>query len=154
GEGHDRARQACGPCCSERRHLRHRARGDQGRASADDDRGRPRDPPAQSLMAYRLAAGALALGVLLPRLRCGAMGAGGADSYGYLSQAESGGRLSLIARQPIVRSSPWPDAAETWAPLGYRPSPHERDAIVPIYPPGLPLLMAAAQAVAGFCGAF
>ncbi|MGH9140989.1 MAG: ArnT family glycosyltransferase, partial [Vicinamibacterales bacterium] len=44
--------------------------------------------------------------------------------------------------------------ALTWTPLGYRPSPHRRDAIVPLYAPGLPLLMAFAQLVAGFCGAF
>ena len=42
----------------------------------------------------------------------------------------------------------------TWSPLGYRPSPHRPDAIVPLYAPGLPLLMALAQLIAGFCGAF
>jgi len=101
-----------------------------------------------------LAAGALALAVLLAGLRWGVMVAGGADSYGYLSQADLWRRGSLVVHQDVVRPTPWPDAAETWTPLGYRPSPQARDAIVPIYPPGLPLLMAAAQAVAGFCGAF
>src|SRR6185295_15308640 len=38
---------------------------------------------------------------------------------------------------------PWPDAQYTFAPLGYRPSVDGR-AIVPIYPPGYSLLMAAA----------
>ena len=105
-------------------------------------------------MPYRLAAGALVLAVFLAALRWGVMVAGGADSYGYLSQAGLWRQGSLVVHQDVVRSTPWPDAAETWAPLGYRPSPHARDAIVPIYPPGLPLLMAAAQEVAGFCGAF
>jgi len=99
-------------------------------------------------------AGALALAVLAVGLRWGAMVAGGADSYGYVSQAGLWQRGSLVVRQDIVRPTPWPDAAQTWAPLGYRPSPHQRDALVPIYPPGLPLLMALAQIVAGFCGAF
>jgi len=101
-----------------------------------------------------LAAGALALAALLAGLRWGVMVAGGADSYGYLSQADLWRRGSLVVHQDVVRPTPWPDAAETWTPLGYRPSPQARGAIVPIYPPGLPLLMAAAQAVAGFCGAF
>ena len=105
-------------------------------------------------MPYRLAAGALALAVFLAALRWGVMVAGGADSYGYLSQAGLWRQGSLVVHQDVVRSTPWPEAAETWAPLGYRPSPHARDALVPIYPPGLPLLMAAAQEVAGFCGAF
>jgi len=105
-------------------------------------------------MRYTLAAGALALAVFLAALRWGVMVAGGADSYGYLSQAGLWRQGSLVVHQDVVRSTPWPDAAETWAPLGYRPSPHARDALVPIYPPGLPLLMAAAQEAAGFCGAF
>jgi len=99
-------------------------------------------------------AGALALAVLAAGIRWGAMVAGGADSYGYVSQAGLWRERHLIVQQDVVRSSPWPDAAETWSPLGYRPSPHQRDGIVPIYPPGLPLLMAAMQLVAGYCGAF
>src|SRR5438045_4061780 len=39
---------------------------------------------------------------------------------------------------------PWPLADWTFAPLGYRPAP-TRGFIVPIYPPGLPLLMAVFQ---------
>src|SRR5204862_3355907 len=34
------------------------------------------------------------------------------------------------------------------------PSPHWRDGIVPIYPPGLPLLMAIFQTIGGYCAAF
>src|SRR5262249_794882 len=92
--------------------------------------------------------------VLAAGLRWGAMVAGGADSYGYISQAALWHRGLPIVRQDVVGASPWPDPAETWAPLGYRPSPHERGAIVPIYPPGLPLLMALFQTIGGFCAAF
>ena len=105
-------------------------------------------------MRSAIFAGALALAVCAAGIRWGAMVAGGADSYGYVSQAGLWQQGHLTVQQDIVRASPWPDAAETWSPLGYRPSPHQRDAIVPIYPPGLPLLMAVAQLVAGYCGAF
>ena len=96
----------------------------------------------------------VALAIAYTGLRWGVLVAGGSDSYGYISQAELWRRGTLTVQQPIVRPTPWPRAAETWTPLGYRPSPHVRDAYVPMYAPGLPLLMAAAQAIAGFCGAF
>ena len=79
-------------------------------------------------------------------LRWGAMVAGGADSYGYVSQAGYWQRGGVVVQEDIIRPSPWPGAALTWSPLGYRPSPHRPDAIVPLYAPGLPLLMALAQA--------
>jgi len=101
-----------------------------------------------------LAAGIVALTVLWTGLHWGAMVAGGADSYGYVSQAGYWQRGSVVVEEEVIRPSPWPGAALTWAPLGYRPSPNRRDAIVPLYAPGLPLLMALCQLVAGFCGAF
>ena len=62
-----------------------------------------------------------------------------------------GGTGCRSCSRSIVRQSPWPHArAKRWAPLGYRPSPKLRDAIVPLYAPGLPLLMALLQAVAGY----
>jgi hypothetical protein len=87
-------------------------------------------------------------------VRWGAMVAGGADSYGYVSQAGYWQRGSVVVQEDVIRPSPWPGAALTWAPLGYRPSPRRPDAIVPLYAPGLPLLMALGQTIAGFCGAF
>ena len=104
--------------------------------------------------AAALFAAALSIGVLYAGLRWGALVAGGADSYGYVSQAILWRQGLPIVQQSIVRQSPWPWAAETWTPLGYRPSPKVRDAIVPVYAPGLPLLMALLQAIAGACGAF
>jgi hypothetical protein len=105
-------------------------------------------------MPRSLLAGALALAVLAAGIRWGAMVAGGADSYGYVSQAGLWLQGRLTVQQDIVAATPWPDAAETWAPLGYRPSPHQRDRLVPIYAPGLPLLMALFQKVGGYCAAF
>ena len=100
------------------------------------------------------SAAALAFAVAYAGLRWGALVAGGADSYGYVSQAELWRGGTLIVQQDVVRPTPWPYAVDTWTPLGYRPSPRVRDGYVPLYAPGLPLLMAAAQAVAGFCAAF
>jgi hypothetical protein len=103
---------------------------------------------------HALLAAVLAAAVLYAGMRWGALVAGGSDSYGYVSEAGLWQRGLPILHQDIVRTTPWPDATETWSPLGYRTSPHERDAIVPIYAPVLPLLMALAQRIAGFCGAF
>ena len=64
-----------------------------------------------------LLAGAMALAALAAGLRWGAMVAGGADSYGYVSQAGLWQQGRLVVEQEIVRQSPWPDAAETWSPL-------------------------------------
>lgn len=96
----------------------------------------------------------LAAAVLYAGVHWGSTTAGGADSYGYVSQAGLWRTGHLSIQQDVVRPSPWPDAADTWAPLGYRASPHQRDAIVPVYAPGLPMLMALAQTAGGFCAAF
>jgi hypothetical protein len=79
--------------------------------------------------------------------------AGGSDSYGYVSQAHAwlaGGPpiVEPLARQLRVR-----DAAWVASPLGYRPG-GSTGQLVPIYPPGLPLMMAATIAVLGPRGAF
>ena len=104
--------------------------------------------------AAALVAAVLSIGVLYSGLRLGALVAGGADSYGYVSEAALWRHGLPIVHQSIVLASPWPHAAQTWTPLGYRESPKSRDAIVPVYAPGLPLLMALLQIVAGPCGAF
>jgi hypothetical protein len=101
-----------------------------------------------------LAAAILAIVTIGAGVRWGAMVAGGADSYGYVSQAGYWQRGSVVVQEDVIRPSPWPGAALTWSPLGYRPSPNRADAIVPLYAPGLPLLMALGQLIAGFCGAF
>jgi hypothetical protein len=105
-------------------------------------------------MKQACAVAVLALATLYAGVHWGSTVGGGADSYGYVSQAGLWLRGTPGIRQDIVRASPWPLAAETWAPLGYRPAPGDADLIVPLYPPGLPLLMALVQAVGGFCAAF
>jgi hypothetical protein len=79
---------------------------------------------------------------------------GGADSYGYLSQAGLWQQRELLIQGDLIRQSPWPLAIETWAPLGYRPAAGRVDAVAPLYPPGLPIVMALLQSVFGYCAAF
>jgi len=100
------------------------------------------------------AAAALAIAVLYAGFHWGSTVAGGADSYGYVSEAGLWRQGHLTIQEDIIRRSPWPLAVDTWAPLGYRAAVDRPDAIVPIYPPGLPILMALAQTAVGFCGAF
>jgi len=78
--------------------------------------------------------------------------AGGADAYGYVSQADLWLQGSLHVRQPWVAEVPWPDAQWTFTPLGYRPSGREGESsIVPTYSPGLPMLLAVAKWLGGQC---
>jgi hypothetical protein len=105
----------------------------------------------------RVAAGAAlvcALTTLAAGVHFGSTVGGGADSYGYVSQAGQWRQGRLVIDEEIARASPWPLAINTWAPLGYRAAPGRRDAIVPLYAPGLPMLMALFQSVGGFCAAF
>ncbi len=79
--------------------------------------------------------------------------AGGADAYGYVSQAELWLRGSLVVEQPWMASVPWPNRRWTLTPLGYQPFA-DRFAFVPTYPAGLPLLMAGAKRLAGQAAVF
>ena len=84
-------------------------------------------------------------------LRQGLFVAAASDAYGYVSQADLWARGSPIVQQPFAREMTWPNAAETLAPLGYRPyrpAPHGTD-IVPLYAPGLPMVMAIFKLLGG-----
>lgn len=109
-------------------------------------------PPAVRLDG-RWIAGALALTVFVLGFVYATRVAGGADSSGYVSQAELWRRGELIVQNPLIGRAPWPVAELTFSPLGYRPSADGR-AVVPSYPPGLPMLMAGAMLIAGHCAAF
>jgi hypothetical protein len=92
----------------------------------------------------------------------GTKAVGGADSYGYLSQSDLWAEGSLKVHQPFAAQVPWPTADWTFAPIGsYRPvsafrrvQGEDRWFIVPVYPPGLPILLAAAGAVGGIQAKF
>lgn len=86
---------------------------------------------------------ALVLALLATR---GAVGIGGADSAGYLTQAKrwaAGTLREPLPRDPLLPLSPW-----VRTPLGFRPDATET-MTVPTYPPGLPLLQAGALLVGG-----
>ncbi len=79
--------------------------------------------------------------------------AAGADSSGYLHQAQlwADGRSTLDA--PVISESPWPLAGWEVAPLGFAPTVTP-GVLGPTYAPGLPWLMAVGGAVAGDPGRF
>jgi hypothetical protein len=80
--------------------------------------------------------------------------AGGADAYGYVSQADLWLAGNLAVQQPWVAAVPWPDAMWTFTPLGYRPADNGSGSIVPTYSPGLPMLLAVAKGIGGQCVMF
>ena len=95
----------------------------------------------------------LCLAALVVGWRFSTRVAGGADSYGYISQGLllADGRFG--PQPPILSAAPWKDATATLAPLGYRPSV-DGHSVVPVYPPGLPLLFAAAHRFGGMPALF
>ena len=103
-----------------------------------------------AIVACLLAAGVVAFGLVY---RTGV--ASGADPYGYLSEADLWRAGNLHVPQPFMRELPWPDAGDTASPLGYRPAAGAAlDAIVPIYSPGLPILLAIAKSIGGLPAAY
>jgi hypothetical protein len=107
-----------------------------------------------------LAAAIGAAVILCLSVAFGSRAASGADSFGYVSQAQLWLAGDLRIEQPLAREVPWPHPRESLTPLGYRPG--ATGAIVPVYAAGVPLMMAVLQLVAGdsgpyllapFCGA-
>jgi hypothetical protein len=98
-------------------------------------------------------AAVLALAVTTVSLIFSTRVAAGSDAYGYVSQVDLWLRGDLHIDQGFGARVPWPLARWTFLPLGYRPEP-DGFRIVPQYPPGLPLLMAAAKLAAGQCAMF
>lgn len=86
----------------------------------------------------------LVCGVLLAR---GATSVGGADSAGYLTQARRWRQGALRVPLPLP-SLHVPNTAWIQSSLGFRPDP-TGTRTVPTYPPGLPLVQAAALSTGG-----
>ena len=84
-------------------------------------------------------------------LRFGIFAAGGADAYGYVSQAAMWAGGHLAAPDPLKAIAPLVGSAA--GPLGYQLS-RTPGLIVPTYPAGLPLTMAAATTLGGASAAF
>ena len=95
----------------------------------------------------------VAVAVALTAAIFGELVAGGADSSGYLHQAQlwAEGRGTLVA--PVLDEGPWPQVGWEVAPLGFAPSATP-GILGPTYAPGLPWLMTLGNAIAGAPGRF
>jgi hypothetical protein len=107
-----------------------------------------RHPRLPTLVAVSLTAATLFVGVTY-----GAFVAGGPDPYGYVSQADLWRAGTLTTRAPLSAEAPWFNGAWAFTPLGYRPAA-AAGFMVPLYPPGLPMTMAAGQIIAGRIGGY
>jgi len=101
------------------------------------------------------SAGAASLAVItvLLGLTYGSFVAGAADAYGYVSQANLWANGSVIVPAPLAADTTWPDGASAFTPVGYRPA-RQPGWMVPVYPPGLPLTMAAMKLLFGERGVY
>ena len=92
-------------------------------------------------LATRAVVPVLVAWALFAGLCFGTYAAGGADSFGYLSQAQLLARGRLTDTMPRHEGFDWPDVPATLTPLAYTRNAVP-DVLVPVYPPGLSLLMA------------
>lgn len=106
----------------------------------------------QYLSPVRLAI-ALTVAILMVGIANNSWGAGGSDSYSYVSQMDLWLRGDLKVPVSMVTQVPWPNALATFTPFGYSAVAGE-NAIAPITGPGLPLLMAAFKVAGGHAMAF
>jgi hypothetical protein len=93
-------------------------------------------------------AGVIAMAAVGVGIGLGTYAASGADAAGYVSQAQLLAAARVSSDEPLARLLQWTNVEWVFSPLGYRPGPAPGE-IVPTYPPGLPLTMAAARAVGG-----
>lgn len=108
------------------------------------------DAVVRWLPSPRTATIAMAFVVFLLGAIFGTKSAGGADSYGYVSQADLWLEGRLAIAQPFAGEVPWPRGRDTFMPLGYKATFRDDvPSIVPIYSPGLPLIFAVFKAIGG-----
>jgi hypothetical protein len=106
-----------------------------------------------------VAAWLTALALLALAIAYGSRTAGGADAFGYVSEAALLAHRQLAIDQSYAASLPWPAALGSFVPLAYHLGANNR--MGPTVAPGLPLLMAAARVfsacgpylIVPFCGA-
>jgi hypothetical protein len=108
---------------------------------------------ARLALAAPLTAAALGVAVVFIALWTGSFVASGSDIHGYVSKAHLWAAGRLHVDQPLLRELRWPNDQWAVAPLGYRPAT-AGDSSVPVYPPGLPLVMALFERLAGRAAVF
>lgn len=96
-----------------------------------------------------LLAAVVAAALAFSAASCGAFVAGGSDSSGYVSQARLWNQGTFRVRPATIEGVDFSAGLNAVIPLGYRPAGGADGAMAPVYPPGLPALMAAFQSVAG-----
>lgn len=92
--------------------------------------------------------GIAALGACAVGIAYGTFAASDTDPYGYVSEAELIASGALRVDQRAFLAMPWRDAERSFIPDGYQRGT-EPGFIVPTYPPGLPLAMAAFRRLTG-----
>ena len=93
-------------------------------------------PPARAPRLASWAAVVVALAVGAVGLVRGTWAVGGSDSSCYALMADAFATATLQPHSPLAREAPWPDAARTFAPAGFIPSPVAVDGASPICAPG------------------
>jgi 4-amino-4-deoxy-L-arabinose transferase-like glycosyltransferase len=76
--------------------------------------------------------------------------AGGSDNSGYFNEALLLSKGTMHAPMRVLPGFPRESAPYLYVPLGFKPAPGGSATLVPTYPPGLPLLLAAASALTGW----
>ncbi|HYM61506.1 MAG TPA: hypothetical protein VEZ11_11515, partial [Thermoanaerobaculia bacterium] len=108
----------------------------------------PRNVTGRTVAGGLATVALLAYFALLVRHTC--FVAGGADSSGYLNEARAIAAGHITERVAAVDAlNLQPADAEVFVPLGIKPGPRT-GTMVPGYPPGLPLHMAAAALIGGW----
>ena len=78
----------------------------------------------------------------------GALVAGGSDAYGYVSQADAWAAGTFRFDEPLIRTFAGRVDRRAFVPLGYQPV-GEAGTVVPMYQPGLPMVMSVFHRLAG-----
>jgi len=91
-------------------------------------------------------AAAVAVASTVLAVYCGIDAAGGADAYGYVTQAGLWASHRLVVREPFLKLVS--QLGPAVAPLGYHVG-QEPGTMVPTYAPGLPIAMAVASTIGG-----
>jgi hypothetical protein len=110
--------------------------------------GNPRQFPYSADSAYSALIAAAAISAFVIGVAYGTFAASDTDPYGYVSEAELIASGALRVDQRAFLTMPWRDAELSFIPDSYRRGT-EPGFIVPTYPPGLPLAMAAALRISG-----
>ena len=93
-------------------------------------------------------AGILSVVVVTIGFTYGALVAGGSDAYGYVSQADAWAAGTIRFDEPLIREFAGRVDRNAFVPLGYR-AVDGAGTVVPMYPPGLPIVMSVFHRLGG-----